>query len=69
MWGDAPWPQSRPWPTDWTENTVDARMSAYDPQQMVSSAFAWGAVVTIGREIQLRHQARALIVTIKQATS
>lgn len=48
MWGDAPWPQSRPWPTDWTENTVDARMSAYDPQQMVSSAFAWGAVVTIG---------------------
>lgn len=48
MWGDAPWPQSRPWPTDWTENTVEARMSAFDPQQTISSAFAWGAVVTIG---------------------
>lgn len=23
-------------------------MSAFDPQQTISSAFAWGAVVTIG---------------------
>lgn len=48
MWGDDPWPMSRPWPTNWTENTVEQRGLAYDPQQIVSSAFAWGAVVTIG---------------------
>lgn len=48
MWGDAPWPQSRPWPTDWTENTMEARMPALDPTQTVSAAFMWGAVVTMG---------------------
>lgn len=52
MRADEPWPQSRPWPTTWTENTVAARgltmEPTMDPQQAVSSLFAWGAVVTIG---------------------
>lgn len=49
MWGDEPWPQSRPWPADWTENSMEARMAPpFDPQRAVSEAFVWGAVVTMG---------------------
>lgn len=48
MWWDEPWPMSRPWPTDWTENTVQSRGMAYDPQQTIASGFAMGAVITIG---------------------
>ncbi len=51
MWGDAPWPQSRPWPTTWTENTVQARglsmEPTMEPEQAIASLLAWSAVTLV----------------------
>lgn len=47
-----PWPQSRPWPTDWKENTVKARgfypEPDYSPQRVVNSLLVWSAATLVG---------------------
>lgn len=51
MRADEPWPQSRPWPTTWTENTVAARGLAMEPpaeEQAIVSLLVWSAVTLVG---------------------